>query len=393
MAERALLLVCLFAFAAIAGCTATADLGGFPDDPGMMDALEAYPLALAAATEIDPDAEFLGMRGSEGVLPEGTLRFWLPVADLEDDLLADGVMGDGQVSSWLAKFRVDFGVVTVQAFADGRTEVHMEGAVEPRAEHMDEEMDGRTDASSWLVSSSAAAMQAASDLDFARHVADYPAAGYVYQYLPYSDKDPTYDWSSFFMFGGPMEEPQETGWSISGNSWLVTHFDPAAFTGNTVPTVGVAGIDAATAKMTHFEAFVPRMVASLYDGGTYEDPLVPDEPKSLRAPVHEVQFDVPVGSGTLTGFLYAYSSATGGVGIGVGVIPDQPILTLTAPDGSEAYRSGDTFGFDEIGIIAPEPGTWTLRITHERPVPQTTEVMGVIYATVPVREDTVPLFM
>lgn len=393
MAERALPVAFLFAFAALAGCTATADLGGFPDDPGMMDALEAYPLALAAAIELDPDAEFLGMRGAEGVLPEGTLRHWLPVADMEDDLLPDGVVGDGQLSSWLADFRVDFGVITVQAFADGRTKVHMEDAVEPRAQHMDEEMDGRTDASSWLVSSSAAAMQAANDLDFAQHVADYPAAGYVYRYLPYSDKHPTYDWSSFFMFGGPMDEPEQTGWSISGNSWLITHFDPNAFTGDTVPTLAVAGIDAATGKMTHFDAFVPRMIASLYDGGTYEDPLVPNDPNSLRAAVHEVQFEVPAGSGTLTGFLYAYASATGGVGIGVGLVPDKPILTLTAPDGSEAYRNDEEFGFDEIGISSPEPGTWTLRITHERPIPQTTNVMGVIYATVPVHEDSVSPFM
>lgn len=383
MNGRVLLLVSLLSMAALAGCTARAFGGDAPDTGQMLDASAAYRAAYDVASAIEPDPEFLGIRGAEGALPEGSLRYWLPSADLKEDGIADGVIGDGLVSSWVADFRVTTGTVAVTVFGDGRDpETHLEDSSFGKHHDGDATEGGRADASSWLISSSDAAAIALADPDMALHVATYPNAGYVYQYVPYSPKYPTYDWSMFFM-SGFEEEPKSTGWSISGNSWLITHFDPAGWVGSQAPTVAVTSSDAATGKLTSFEAFVPRTVEQLYEGGDYADPMVPE---SLEPYVHKVPIEVPAGTGSLGGALAAHSFQT--VGTGIGVLPDTPSWTLFAPDGSIAAQSTDEFGFDDINIADPPAGTWMLHVTHDRPTPQTITVMGWLWGSVPVTAET-----
>lgn len=367
--------------AALAGCTASAR------GPETMTARDAIDAAWETVRETHADAQLVAVRGTEGeqLVPAHAHP---QAAEAADENGEDATPGDGQAASWVAVFAAGESMVTVRIYADGRDAiVHDEPVPQPVADGQKvQKMHGdaapksgpqESDAGSWSVDSDTLSATVLALPEFKAHVAEYPAAGWSYTYIPYSPAMPVRDYS-FMMFSmQSFESAPEVGWFVGGNVWVVQHLDAAAAKDGKVPTLATAVVDAATGKVTEVLVHVPRFVQQVLDLNTqYDDPLVPS---GLAPAVHEEKFEVPAGSNNLGGFMYGFGG-TLGAPIGVGV--DQARLELVDPSGNVAYTASG-LGGDEVGINAPAAGTWTLRVSHDYPVPQSNYVTAMLFAAVP----------
>jgi hypothetical protein len=356
-----LLVTASLCLAGLAGCTAVAESGS---DGSLMTASDA----LDAALKVVPDGELIGIHGVEGAQPKREASA-VPL----DDELDDGTLGDGRLSAWVVTFASAGALVEVRVHADGREPLQHTGSL-PAGFN---DRAGATDGASRELDSDDASDIALAVPEFTQHLADYPAAGFSYSYLPYGRQYPVRDWSS-----GMFRDYQDLkviGWTVYGNTWSVVHYDPNAWVGNQVPTTAVAQLDAATGKVLEMTVSVPRTLLTVFEGG--KDLADPLPPAGLDPYVHRIPFTLPPGTASISGILIVYPS---GIGANM-LLPNYPVVRIVAPDGGVAMEGGGDFGFDEVEIADPAPGDWTIEVTHPQPVPGNYHLDGFLWATVPLQ--------
>lgn len=367
-----LLLVALASLAlapVLAGCASVAA------EPVALDSTPAYLSAVEKGLELDPSARLRELTAFDGPHRAHPNRESLLAQDGGDD----GVRGDGLANAWVATFSLHgsdgqgTGGLEVQVFADGtlpKTRLDPDLETSPG-----ESRSEGPDLAHWQITSQQAASIVANNGTFAQHVADYPNAGYVYHYSPYSPPQALYDWGNYF-FGAhdAMPEPEATGWAVYGNQWVIVHYDPDA---EGVPSVATAVVDASNGKLLYVQVSVPRTFAMLLEADeNFEDPI-PINP--LDPPVFTVPFEVPEGTTAMETVANTFRGAVGVSVLGIG----QATLELLDPSGNVIDTEDDTFGYFGFPITNPPAGTWTWRITHNDVVPGSTHFYAYVYGIVP----------
>lgn len=307
---------------------------GVTDGPSTFTGLEA----LREAQTAKPGLELFSLRGLEGWRP-GPPSAYL---GLMDDGLPDGVLGDGRLSSWVASFVTDDGLLEVQVFADGREPALRHHEVPPVT------LDSRVFLSQALAipDSDAAARAAFTSPAFDAHAASYPEAGFLYTFA----KDPL-DYA--FASDERNDRIDFVGWPTVNRTWSVAHF--AADGAQPMVRASVAG-DGTLLDVAHE---TPMDDVVLID----EKVALPSPvPPALAPTAYVLNFTVAPGTRNLTGFARVSPDFFG----------EFRVRVLT-PDGSTAYDSEDdppTYG--EFSTEAPSPGTWAVeatRVTRVLPIP------------------------
>jgi hypothetical protein len=312
--------------AVLAGCAEVSD------EPPTFTAMEA----LEEAEKVRPGRDLFSLRGLEGWRP-GPRSDYL---GLTDDGLADGPLGDGRLSSWVASFVQEEGLLEVQVFADGRDPVIRHHEVPYVA--LDELVF--VERGPDVVDSDVAAAVAGQESGFAGHVAAAPGAGFLYTHAR-NDLRYAYD------VGEQNERLDFVGWPVINNSWAVVHF----------PTEGAEPMALASvaADGTSLGVRADRAlhVVPLADE---EKVLVEPFPPPMEPVVHRFEFAVPRGATNLTGNIGVPSLFEG-----------EYHLRVLAADGQVVFDSAEeSTTYAELDAADPAIGNWTVEATHLVPMPQ-----------------------
>lgn len=296
----------------------------------------------------------VSVEGAEGPPLRGP---WADLAFTGDDV-PDGTIGDGRLSSWTVSFAVADALRQVQVFADGRAPVVV---LRPLPEYLLDQVGSPPVAPDALDSRAMA--------DVAALHPEFPeGAGSVLYSFSWVTRD-LYNRSDALLEAD--ERPAEAlGYSSVAGKWTITRFD-SVWAGSGPGRAIEATLDPYPPEVEAVASFFPVwQTRILLEDQTFS------EPRLEGTGANVLTFDVAEGTKRLEGAFHARTATAGQWGTA------WPALRLTDPTGTVRYEGPGQYGLELLELEEAPPGTWTLEVSDNSPVPGTIQVHAFLWAVI-----------